>query len=156
VTYAESIERLIQHQRRELSAVLQELARCTDSPVDSSGWSPREILLHLIGATRQLPADLRNCARGGQATAPRLQPGGAYVDVPDLHTEQEAGAALLHVLDEIAEASSGLDDAILSTLVKVSGSSDVPNEAPVGLVVRHALTVHFDEHLAQLRVASGG
>jgi hypothetical protein len=119
----------------------------------AGGWDGREILLHLLGAAKNISLDLQRSSPADAAVA--RQSGGAYVDVPELRTVEEAGAALIDRLGAIAATLRDLDDAALKASVSVTLGDGGTAEVPIGIVVRHGLTEHFDEHLAQLRVATG-
>jgi len=154
LTYADSLLRVIEQRKQELRA-LEGRLRAAQSHPGSHEWDAREVLLHLIGATQGMPDDLRGAAPG---VAPR-QPGGRYIERPELASALDASALLLEQLDAIADAVRVLDDDALSRRVTLSDGDGNPlPDVPIGLVVRHGLTEHFDEHLTQVRaaLASGG
>jgi hypothetical protein len=154
MAFSESISRQIAHQTHELRAIRDTLAVTALPQPGAGGWDAREILLHLIGATKEIPNDLMNPAAGDDVAAAPRQPGGEYVDIPEIPTAMHAADALLKQLGNLAEAVRHLDDEVLQRTVTVMGGDGhpIPN-VPIGLVVRHALTEHFDEHMTQLRKA---
>jgi hypothetical protein len=154
MTYSESLVWLIERQERELRFVLDGLSEPRGVESHADGWDVREILLHLLGDAKNRSQDLDRSSSGDAAVA--RQTGGEYVDVPELRTTAEAGAELIRALDVIVASVRHLDDAALSAPVRVMrGEGGTTFEVPLGIVIRHSLTDHFDEHLAQLRVATG-
>jgi hypothetical protein len=130
------------------------LARSSASTTGQNEWTPREILLHLVGAMSVIPEHIRLAITDDNPRLESSQRGGEYVDVRAIDTASGAAAALQQRLAEIAAAVLGLDDATLQRPVTVTPSEGDPMpNLPIGLVVRHAVTEHFDEHMAQLRDA---
>jgi hypothetical protein len=154
MTYAQSINREIERQVQELRVLRDALASTPLPQPGTSAWDAREILLHLIGAIREMPNDLKASAPAPQTVVASRQPGGRYVDIPEIWTASDAAAALLQQLDAIAEAVRDLDDEALGRPATVmdGAGNPIPNVS-IGLVVRHGLREHFDEHVAQLREA---
>jgi hypothetical protein len=149
VSHADSILRQIDRQRRALRTFEAGLRDAPSTPGDHT-WNAREILLHLIGVTRQIPDDLMDAGSSVEAR----QPGGTYFDISEVRTASDAGAVLVRQLDRVADTVRRLDDDALSRTVKITNRDGLmAADVPIGLVVHHALTQHFDEHLAQLRDA---
>jgi hypothetical protein len=149
--HAESLAGHIERRQGELRSLAAKL----DQPLALSGsdWDPREILLHLLGATRGSADDLR-LALGGRPEQPPRQAGGQYIDIPELATASEAADALLSALSELRESVRMLDDEALGRRVTIEIAGTGPADVPIGLVLRNGLTAHFDEHIAQLREAT--
>ena len=156
MTHAESISRQIEHQMHALRSIRAALAETVSSLAASDTWDAREILLHLIGATKEIPNDLKQSIAGDAGAAAPRQTGGEYDDIPEVRTAMHAADALLRQLGMLAEAVHDLEDEELERPVTVMNADGhaIPN-VPIGLIVRHALTEHFDEHMAQLREAVG-
>ncbi len=153
MTYAESIIGQIDRQDRELRSLL---AKLDDAPIrsrDDSAWSAREVLLHLLGATRRSVDDLR--AALGESTQFERQAGGEYTDVPGLATAADVAGELLRALDTMRELVRDRSDGALARSISVSIGEADPVSVPIGLVLRAGLTTHFDEHVGQLRGALG-
>jgi hypothetical protein len=154
MTYAESISQQIDHQVQELGVIRDALAVTPVPQPGTGGWDAREILLHLIGATKEIPDDLLQPATGRKGGVAERQPGGEYFDIPEIPTAAHAADALLKQLGVLRRAVRDLDDEVLQRPVTVMGGDGhpIPN-VPIWLVVRHALAEHFDEHMTQLREA---
>ena len=150
MTHAESLTGHIERQQREIRSVLAKLDATSAVGSGGSSWNAREILLHLLGATRRSADDLRQ-ARGESAEATQRQAGGEYVDVPSLATAHEVAFALLHTLDEMRDSMLVLDDEALGRRVTIEIAGTGPADVPIGVVLRNGLTAHFDDHVAQLR-----
>jgi hypothetical protein len=147
MAYGDSLARVAERQCEALRALEGGLATAVPAVAGDGSWDAREILLHLLGATREMPADLV----GGREELISGQTGGQYNDVPELARAAEVLEALVRQLTRIAHVARGVDDPALSRSVSVGDGSGGQVTAPVGLVVRHRLTAHFDEHIAQIR-----
>jgi hypothetical protein len=138
----------------ELSELADALAAERNAePVDGE-WTPREILLHLIGAVRELPDQVKAIVGGAHELPPREQQGGAYIEDAALATAPQALDVLLEQMREVDASVRGLSDEQLSLLVRVPVDG-VERDVPIGLIVRHMVADHVDEHIAQLREAIG-
>jgi hypothetical protein len=152
MTYAESICSQIARRSTDLASLSDALARSSVLDAPSDEWSAREILLHLIGASSVIPEHIALAVANDNLPLASNQRGGAYLDVAGIDTASGAAAVLQQRLAAIASAVDGLDDETMRRLVTITPSEGepIPN-VPIGLVVRHAVTEHFDEHMAQLR-----
>jgi hypothetical protein len=151
MTHAESITRHIDRQERALRSLQHALNAASGSRQRETEWDAREVLLHLLGAVSRTFDDLR--ASRGQVPTGARQRGGEYVDRPDLVTPSEVVEALAQSLERVRAELRDMDDDALQRPVTIGG--DGSNAVPIGLVVRHGLTDHFDEHIAQLRDVLG-
>ena len=149
MSHADSLIRQIERQQKALRE-LRGAMSASRSTAAGTDWDPREILLHLLGTTRDLTDNLRHPG----AEVVTQQAGGEYNDAPELTTAAEACDALIQRLDAMIADVRGLDDAALSRSIALPGTAGaLVSAAPIGLVVRQGLTDHFDEHIAQLREA---
>jgi hypothetical protein len=151
MTHAESITRHIDRQERVLRSLQHGLKPASGPRQRETEWDAREILLHLLGAVGRTFEDLQ-ASRGHEPSGVR-QRGGEYVERPELVTATEVAEALARSLDQIRAELRDMDDNALERPVTIGGEES--NVVPIGLVVRHGLTDHFDEHLAQLRGVMG-
>jgi hypothetical protein len=148
MTHATSLLRSIAGQREALVG-LQGALRVERKTGDDS-WNARETLLHLLGSVEAARGNVAGTAGSWLA----VQAGGEYVDRPEVETAPDACAALLRELDALGDDLRHLDDQALARPIAVSdGDFGQLADVPVGLAVRHLLTEHFDEHVAQLREA---
>jgi hypothetical protein len=154
MTRAASLSGQISRCSAELSALSDALAS-PGAVTDTNGeWTPREILLHLIGAVRELPDQVTAVVGGARELPAREQQGGAYIDDAAIATAPQALAVLLEQLRAVHAAVHELSDEELSLPVRVPVDG-VERDVPIGLVVRHMVADHVDEHIAQLREAIG-
>jgi hypothetical protein len=154
MTYAESLCAAAERRAADLRSLSDAIA--TGAPAGSAGWGPREILLHLAGALRDTSARLSGSLYADATDNAPRQAGGEYVDVPELATATDAAGSVVAGLEQIADLVRSLDDdALRSPVTLTDGEGAVTARVPLGLTVRHAITMHFDEHLEQLRAALG-
>ena len=122
----------------------------------AGAWSPREIILHLVGGLSDLPDHVADALGQDNPYVEYGQPGGEYIDDPSIETAQGAAVVLRQNLDVISAAVRDLDDAALQrTVTMAAGDGQASATLPIGLLVRYSLTTHFDEHLDQLREVLG-
>lgn len=151
MTHAKSLLGHIARQREAVAGLNGSLqvARRTG---DGDSWDARETLLHLLGSVEAARGNVADTAGTWRA----VQAGGAYVDRPEVDTAADACAALLRELDALGDDLRRLDDEALGRPIDVlDGDRGDVTGVPVGLAVRHLVTEHFDEHLAQLREVLG-
>ena len=155
MTYADSIVKLIAQQSAELQRILSTIDDAATGLPSAREWSANEIMLHLIGATRDTAAGLR---RALTETIPVLtgeQPGGEYLEVPGAGSMDDLLRLLLNSLDEISDSVSGLDDDTLRRpLTIVAEEAEPMTNVPTGIWLRYAFGDHFDTHLDQLRATA--
>lgn len=154
MTRAESLSAQIARCSSELSSLAGALASVPSPGRATEEWSPREILLHLIGALRELPHQVTAVVGGARELPAREQEGGAYVEDATVATATQALGVLLAQLNAVDACVSGLSDAELDTPVRVP-VENVTRDVPIGIVVRHMVADHIDEHIIQLRDAMG-
>ena len=108
--------------------------------------------MHLIGATSHIISNLDRAVNAGDLATTPVQRGGEYNDIPELRSAADAAERLIAQLDQIARSVLQLDDDALRRQVTVrDGDGRATGDVPIGLVLRHAFTEHFDEHMVQLR-----
>ena len=147
MTHTESLLRYVTRQREALVG-LEGALRGERTTRGIGDWDARETLLHLLGSVE---AARGNVADAG-VTWRAVQAGGEYIDRPEFETAADACAALLCELDALSNDVRDLDDQMLARPIAVrDGDFGQLADVPVGLAVRHLLTEHFDEHVAQLR-----
>ena len=151
MTRAESLSAQIARCSAELSALAGALGS-SDTAAASDEWTPREILLHLVGAVRELPDQIKATIAGAQELPPREQKGGAYIDDGGTSTAAQALDVLLGRLHAVDVCISGLSDDELGLPVRTPVDG-VERDVPIGLIVRHMVSDHIDEHILQLRDA---
>jgi hypothetical protein len=151
MTRAASLIGHIERQQREIRSLLPRLRAASVRNSDRSAWNSREVLLHLLGAARRSADDLR-LSLGAESGVEQRQAGGEYVDVPGLTTPSDVAVALVRALDDMHASIRGLDDDALGRAITISLDAG-PTEVPIGLMLRHGVAEHFDEHIAQLREA---
>ena len=156
-TYAAAICAQIERRSEEL-ARLGDAATTASSEVVADSWSPREVVLHLIGGVSDLPDHIADALREKNPYIEYGQPGGEYIDDPSIETAQTAIAVLRQHLDVISAAVRDLDDAELRRTVTMAAgdgqASVTVSDTPVGSggtpVSREAfgkrLTLHEFEH----------
>jgi hypothetical protein len=152
MAHAESLQGHIARQRDALEGLQGQLLveREVD---DGDSWDARKTLLHLLGSVEAARGNIADTSGSWRA----VQAGGEYVDRPDIETATEACTALLGELEALGEDVRLLDDRALAQPITVlDGDRGEVGGVPVGLAVRHLLTEHFDEHMAQLREALHG
>ena len=153
-TFAESIRAAIDHRLAELAALDRALAHAPARGAAEGEWSAREILLHVVGAMSEIPDRVRIAVAEDRPFVVPSQRGGAYTEIASVTTAREAATLLQQRFVAIADALAGLsDDALRRPIRMAAGDGEPSFELPVGQLVRYSVTVHVDEHLAQLRDA---
>jgi len=152
MTYAQSLQTRIERQSAELQRLLEGIADVAAAWRAGREWSPNEILRHLIGATGDVTAGLRQALTEDDPHIVREQPGGKYLNLAG--SSDELLRMLLKQLAEISEAVRALDNVALQRPLTISGEGvDAVSQVPVGLWVRDAVGDHFDAHVEQLKNA---
>jgi hypothetical protein len=149
MTHAESLERHIGRRIEEIGAVTTGLDDETARHRTEGDWSAREVLLHLIGDTADVPDGIRRAVAEDEPEIQREQRGGDYLPPRGDDTPDALACKLIDQLAAISAVLSGLDDASLARPVTIGDRSGVP----VGLWVRDVVGEHFEVHLEQLRAA---
>jgi hypothetical protein len=150
MTRAASLSAQIARCSAELTGFTSELASQPTADRGNGEWTPREILLHLIGAVRELPDQLRATLAGARELPLRQQQGGAYVDNAAITTASQALDVLVEQLSAVDACVKDLSDDELGMPVQMPVDG-VVRGVPIGLLVRHMVADHFDEHIIQLR-----
>lgn len=156
MTYAESLETRIAQQAAELRRVLSTIDDVAGQS-SSDEWSANEILLHLVGATKDTAVGIMRALTEQNPALTGEQPGGQYLDMPGVGSREDLLRLLLSTLDGISDTIRGLDDHTLRRPVTIAVEEAEPmTDVPMGIWLRYALGDHFDTHLDQLRALVSG
>jgi hypothetical protein len=129
---------------------LEDALRVEGETRGTDAWNARETLFHLLGSVEAARGNIADTAGSWRP----VQAGGEYIDRPEIATATDACAALISSLDALSDDLQRLDDqALARPITVVDADQGEMAGVPVGLAVRHLLTEHFNEHMAQLREA---
>jgi hypothetical protein len=149
MTHAESLAARINRHMQQVRVLVAGLGEEEARVRIGHEWSAREVLLHLIGDTADVPAGVQLAVTQAGPVICREQRGGEYLAARGSDSPDGLLETLLRQMDAIRDAVSGLSDESLGRPLTIGDRNDVP----VGLWVRDVVGEHFELHLKQLELA---